>query len=173
MTRHPESYLGVDLVPGSGVDVVCDAEVLCARFGPSAFDLVISTEMIEHVRDWRTTVQNLKAVLRPGGHLLLTTRSPGFPYHGWPTDYWRYEPSDMSKIFRDMDVIALDDDPLEPGVFVFARRPANWVDSTPTLELHSIITGQQRTRTQPYCPRTRFRIRRRLALIRSGVRPSR
>ena len=88
---RPMSYVGVDLAPGRGVDVVMHAEDLTKRFGLDAFDLVIATEMVEHVRDWRTIVRNMKAVLRSGGHLLVTTRSRGFPYHGWPSDYWRYE----------------------------------------------------------------------------------
>src|SRR5262245_27728467 len=69
----PRSYVGVDSERGPGVDEVCPAEQLIHRFGSESFDLVISTEMLEHVRDWRAVVSNLKRTVRPGGTLLFTT----------------------------------------------------------------------------------------------------
>ena len=57
------------------------------------------------------------------GVLLITTRSPGFKYHGYPFDYWRYTPEDMTRLLRDFEIEDLQNDPLAPGVFVKARRP--------------------------------------------------
>lgn len=142
----PRSYLGVDIAAGPRVDRVLDATKLIETFGREAFDVVITTEMIEHVRDWRTVVSNLKGVLRPGGHLLVTTRSAGFPYHGWPYDFWRYEPEDMRRIFADHELIAVESDAASPGIFVFARRPTSFVEETPDLALLSIVTGRRQRR---------------------------
>src|SRR2546427_686650 len=111
----PSAYVGVDIATGPGVDVVCRVSELVARFGEAAFDTVISTEMLEHVRDWRVAVSNMKRVLRVGGTIVITTRSPGFPYHGYPYDFWRYEPDDMRTIFADMRLDALASDPLAPA----------------------------------------------------------
>jgi SAM-dependent methyltransferase len=140
---RPGSYVGVDISPGPRVDRVLDARDLIAVFGREAFDLVISTEMVEHVRDWRTVISNMKGVLRPGGHVLITTRSAGFPYHGWPDDYWRYEPEDVRSIFADLEILAVEPDPKAPGVFVFARRPEAFSEATPDLELLSIVSGRR------------------------------
>jgi len=120
----PASYVGVDINPGPGVDLVCDAEHLLDRFGPESFDVVISTELLEHVRDWRAVITGMKRLARPGGLIVITTRSLGFPIHGYPDDYWRYEPTDMRVIFGDCAIELLDVDRSEPGVFVAARRPA-------------------------------------------------
>ncbi len=93
----PRAYLGVDIVSGNGVDEICDAEDLLERYGPERFDIVISTEMIEHTRNWKKVGSNLKHLCRPGRHF-VTTRSRGFHYHAYPYDYWRYEPEDIREV---------------------------------------------------------------------------
>jgi hypothetical protein len=47
----PRDYVGVDIEPGKYVDVVLPAEKLVNCFGPESFDVVISTELLEHVYD--------------------------------------------------------------------------------------------------------------------------
>jgi predicted SAM-dependent methyltransferase len=88
---NPKEYIGVDLEPGKYVDLVLPAEGLTNCFGPESFDVVISTEVLEHVYDWRVVINNMKVVLKRGGYIYLTTRSYGFPYHAYPYDFWRYE----------------------------------------------------------------------------------
>jgi len=126
--RKPRRYVGVDIGPGPGVDEVCPSEALIEQFGAGSFDVVVSTEMLEHVVDWRAVITNMKGVLRPGGRLLITTRSRGFPYHAWPVDTWRYELDDLKQIFSDFEITGLtpDPDPERPGVFLTARRPVNY-----------------------------------------------
>src|SRR5438128_488597 len=138
----PSAYVGVDIATGPGVDVVCRVSELVARFGEAAFDTVISTEMLEHVRDWRVAVSNMKRVLKVGGTIVITTRSPGFPYHGYPYDFWRYEPDDIRTIFADMQLQALASDPLAPGVFLKARKPDPFVErDLAHVALHSVVVG--------------------------------
>jgi SAM-dependent methyltransferase len=142
----PARYVGVDISPGPRVDEVVDATDLIDHFGADSFDLVITTEMLEHVRDWRVVVHNLKGVISPGGHLVVTTRSIGFPYHGFPHDFWRYEPEDMQAIFADFDIRSLEQDPAAPGVFMMARKPERFSESSTAVDLFSIVSGRrQRT----------------------------
>jgi hypothetical protein len=47
----PREYIGVDIEPGKYVDVVLPAERLVDYFGPESFDVVVSTEVVEHVLD--------------------------------------------------------------------------------------------------------------------------
>jgi SAM-dependent methyltransferase len=140
----PREYIGVDIEPGKYVDVVLPAERLVDYFGPESFDVVVSTEVIEHVLDWRLVINNMKVVLRRGGFIYLTTRSRGFPYHAYPHDYWRYEPSDMVRIFRDFEIIRLEADWEEPGVFLKARKPMNWTPiDLSGIALYSVVLGRR------------------------------
>ncbi len=139
----PTRYVGADIEMGPGVDDIVDAGALVSHYGLESFDLVVTTETVEHTREWRAVMSNLKRVLRPGGHLLVTTRSPGFHYHGWPYDYWRYTQDDMRAIFSDLEVIAIEDDPEAPGVFMLARRPEVFTERTDDVNLFSMVTGRR------------------------------
>ena len=147
MPLRPARYTGADLVPGPGVDVVCSAECLLDRFAPGSFDLVVSTEVLEHVRDWRRVVHNLKTVLREHAMLIVTTRSPGFEFHGFPLDFWRFEPEDISEIFGDLEIETIERDPLDPpGVFFRARRPAGFTERD--LDGYSLYSVVRRRRAR-------------------------
>lgn len=124
----PASYVGVDIRPGPKVDQICAASELVVAFGAESFDVVVSTEMLEHAEDWRGAVSNMKRVLAPGGLLLITTRSPGFPQHDHPGDYWRFTRQDAAAIFADMDEVEIADDPMAPGILVRARKPAVFLE---------------------------------------------
>ena len=140
----PSKYIGVDIEAGPGVDQVCDIGELVATFGAERFDVVVCTEVLEHVRDWRGALSNLKHVLVSGGTLLVTTRSIGFRYHGYPYDFWRYEPDDVDVLLGDMTIRAVERDPIAPGIFVKAMKPSRFEEvDLVEYRLHSVITGRR------------------------------
>jgi adenylylsulfate kinase-like enzyme len=122
----PASYVGVDVEAGRSVDVVGKAEDLVSIFGEKRFDFVLSTEMLEHAIDWKGAVDNMKRVLRPGGILFLTARGPGFMYHAFPHDIWRFSADDFRRIFGDLSIDYVGEDPQTPGAFLKASRPENF-----------------------------------------------
>jgi 2-polyprenyl-3-methyl-5-hydroxy-6-metoxy-1,4-benzoquinol methylase len=71
---------GVDLSP-DGIELAKERwpgakfetqDVLTWR-PPSRFDLVVSSEVIEHVPDHRAFIATINAILKPGGYLVMTT----------------------------------------------------------------------------------------------------
>jgi hypothetical protein len=121
----PASYLGVDQSGGPRVDKVVSCYDLVDTFGPDAFDIVISTEMLEHVDDWQRAVAELAGVA--ADLLVITTRSKGFPYHPFPGDFWRYSIGTMENIVDGIGFVGtVENDPECPGVFVKARKRNPW-----------------------------------------------
>lgn len=72
-------WTGLDLRPGKGVDIVADA----ATWAPDReYDIVVTTELLEHTAVWRECLATARTALRSGGHLFVTCASTGRPAHG-------------------------------------------------------------------------------------------
>lgn len=59
-------------------EVVSVYEDICERLGESAFELVVSSEVIEHLYFPRKLLEQAWLALRPGGTIIVTT-----PFHGY------------------------------------------------------------------------------------------
>jgi len=131
MTLGPAEYVATDMREGPGVDYVCKAEDFGALPGVAgAMDVVICLEMLEHAADWQGAMRGLIAAMAPGAVLVLTTRSEGFPLHGYPEDHWRFSVGAMQRILAaaglDVERCEPDPDPASPGVFAKARKTEPW-----------------------------------------------
>ena len=93
------AWLGMDLQPGDGVDVVADLHSLPEEWA-GRFSGVLCSEVLEHVaRPW-VALPKLRAVIRPGGWVVITTLFC-FPEHGFPDDYYRYSRSGLRLLLED------------------------------------------------------------------------
>jgi len=90
-------YLGVDLQPGPGVDVVASAEALPQ--GDASMGAVLALEVLEHVPRFWLAMDELHRVLAPDGVMLLSV-----PFqvhlHDHPGDYWRFTPAALDSLLR-------------------------------------------------------------------------
>lgn len=122
MPFNPALYIGIDERKGVGVDEVRSADNLNIRFEKEWFDAVICVEVLEHAKNWRLLIQQIKRVLKPGGVLYFSCRAPGYLYHEEPNDYWRFTLWDIHEIFADMKDLSVMSDPEFPGVFCQAFK---------------------------------------------------
>ncbi len=85
----------LDINPESGADFIADAHAL--PFADASWSLVISQEVLEHVRDMDRCVAECFRVLKPGG--IFFCQMPFIlGYHAVPTDYWRCTQQGMHEL---------------------------------------------------------------------------
>jgi len=60
----PKEYIGVDIEPNNFIDVILPGEKLVEYFREESFDVVISTKLLEHIRDWKLMINNMMRVLK-------------------------------------------------------------------------------------------------------------
>ncbi len=71
-------YVGVDVAPGSGVDIVAEGQEL--DYPDASFDVVVSAECLEHNPYWYETFENMVRMAKRG--VVFTCASTGRAEHG-------------------------------------------------------------------------------------------
>lgn len=122
--------VGIDIVEGPGVDLVLPGEEVHRYFGKHAFDAVVSSDALEHVRKWRSVLKSAWAALKPNGHLLLTMASERKGRHNYPNDYWRFPFAQFLRIAGDNQILESFDDGPSMGMVVQKTCPL-WLEGTP------------------------------------------
>jgi SAM-dependent methyltransferase len=91
-------WTGIDVVPGPGVDILISANGVWPLESGS-YDVVLCTQVLEHVSSVDLTLQEMVRVLKPGGRLII---SAPFIYneHGAPGDYRRFSAGGLEQMIR-------------------------------------------------------------------------
>jgi SAM-dependent methyltransferase len=84
------AYIGVDLVPGPGVDLVLE-NAYALPFAGDRFDAIVASSCFEHVAMFWLTFLEMVRVTKPGGFIYINAPSNG-EYHRYPIDAWRFYP---------------------------------------------------------------------------------
>jgi len=92
-------YVGVDLRDNSSADLHFDESGKSA-LPSNSIDIVLSTQVLEHVRNPHSYLQECLRVLKPDGRLILSTHGY-WPYHPDPHDYWRWTCEGLKKVMQD------------------------------------------------------------------------
>jgi SAM-dependent methyltransferase len=83
-------YVGVDFVPGKGVDVILD-DPYVLPFETGTADIVVSSSCFEHSEMFWVVFLEVMRVLKPRGLFYLNAPSNGM-FHRYPVDCWRFYP---------------------------------------------------------------------------------
>jgi SAM-dependent methyltransferase len=93
---YVETYVGVD-IGNPAADIEGSAEAL--PLPDNAFDLVLCTQVLEHLDDPGVAVRELHRVTAPGGRVLASTHGVQV-YHPAPADYWRWTHAGLARLFE-------------------------------------------------------------------------
>lgn len=91
-------YVGLDMRPGPGVDVVGEVEALPQA--DASVGTVLALETFEHVRRFWKGFDEVRRVLRSDGALLVACPFY-FHIHSYPYDYWRFTPDAFKLLLED------------------------------------------------------------------------
>jgi ubiquinone/menaquinone biosynthesis C-methylase UbiE len=97
--KRAKEYIGIDIdiKKTEFVDIIGSAEKL--PFVDSHFDVALSTQALEHIRDYRAAVDEMYRVLKPEGIVFLSTHGV-WEVHGAPHDYWRFTEYGLKEVFK-------------------------------------------------------------------------
>lgn len=99
-------WLGCDMQPGEGVDVVADIHRPPVEWA-GRFTGILCSEVLEHVRRPWEALPSLRSCLRPGGWIVVTTLF-AFPEHGFPDDYFRFSRSGLACLLADAGFVDIE-----------------------------------------------------------------
>ncbi len=147
LQRNLGTYPGVRII---------QADLLAIPEPDASMDMVMSTQVIEHIEDHHTVARELVRILRPGGHALITVPHP--PEHWYNDDHKRegYTEADLRALCEPLGLTTLHTSyfltKATTNRMIRAARlplagqflPVAWIDA----ETH--LTAEQRRADTPY-----------------------
>lgn len=92
-----DKYIKLDINTNSGADIIGSIENI--PLGDGSVDSVISTQVLEHVKNPQKAVYEFYRVLKSGGYCLVTVPQLN-ELHEEPNDYFRFTKYGLEEIFR-------------------------------------------------------------------------
>jgi SAM-dependent methyltransferase len=90
-------YIGADMQPGPGVDIVLDLHRIELPSESAGTVLVLDT--LEHVEFIRQAIAEAYRILTPQGILIISSVM-NFRVHNYPHDYWRFTPQGFKSLLE-------------------------------------------------------------------------
>ena len=118
-------YIGLDLVIQPGNGVIGLAEPL--PFADASIDIVLCTQVLEHVSDPVATLAEIYRVLKDDGTALVSTHGVYF-YHPHDHDYWRWTHEGLCLIHEAVGFSSIQIIPNGGTIACFAFLFARYVD---------------------------------------------
>lgn len=107
----PVAVETLDIDPAAGATYCADLCQTNDKIPACRFDVVVCTEVLEHVLNPFAAISEVRRVLKPGG-LLLASSPFNFRIHGPLPDCWRFTEHGWRSLltgFEGIDIVALED----------------------------------------------------------------
>ncbi|HIH16250.1 MAG TPA: methyltransferase domain-containing protein [Candidatus Diapherotrites archaeon] len=95
----------LDIVKSTGIDVLGYGEQLPLK--DQSMDVILCTQVLEHVRQPFEVVKEMHRVLKKGGMVFLTTHG-NWRIHNEPEDNWRFTPDGFRELFKDYGTMRIE-----------------------------------------------------------------
>ena len=97
-----DNYIGLDISEGKGVDLVMDLtnnfEEIDAKLEGRRFGTIFCLSVLEHCDQPFVMADNMTRLLEKDGKLVISLPF-AWQFHGYPSDYWRFTPEGIKKLF--------------------------------------------------------------------------
>ncbi|KKL77924.1 hypothetical protein LCGC14_2030010 [marine sediment metagenome] len=70
-------YIGCDIISGNGVDLVMPVDRMLGKY-----KTIVCTEMLEHDKHWKISLEVMRKLMEPCGLLIITAAGPNRLEHG-------------------------------------------------------------------------------------------
>lgn len=104
--RFSFEYIGVDFTENSLADLILDMNKDILPFSDYTFDVIILSEVLEHLYNPFNAIKEAVRVLKKNGLIYISTPFL-FYYHGAPYDYYRYTEFFYRKIAEEYNLEVL------------------------------------------------------------------
>jgi SAM-dependent methyltransferase len=157
--KYVSSYIGVDLPGQDTADAVIGTGGT-TNLTDSFADVVLSTQVLEHVDRPHTYLQECHRILKRNGLLILSTHGY-WMYHPDPCDFWRWTSSGLQRTIREFGFeiadfvglmglaptsVQLFQDACMPKIPGFARPLFSWFMQTAAMLLDKLHSPSARTK---------------------------
>ena len=92
-------YISTDIHPGPSGNLAFASDLHSIPIAPASFDLIVCSQVLEHVRGPELVLDEFFRILKPGGSLYLSTPF-FFEEHEAPNDYYRYTQFGLRYLFE-------------------------------------------------------------------------
>lgn len=99
VAKRVAAWSTIDLTGDSRLTFRSTSEY-CFPIPDAAYDIVLSGQVIEHVRKPWVWIKEVARVCKPGG-LVITISPVSWPYHEAPIDCWRAYPEGMRALYEE------------------------------------------------------------------------
>ena len=130
---HCREYIGFDVHPGDGVDVVGDCHQLSTYLPENNFDLVYTMSVFEHLMfPWKVVLE-INRVMKTGGYVFVSSH-PTWPAHELPWDFWRFMSGGFQALFNEFTGFEL-----VTAIEGLPCKAYSLVDDAPTRSISSSV----------------------------------
>lgn len=100
--RPDLDWKGLDVSQGENVNFLI-TKGAAWPIQSNSFDVVLCTQVIEHIEEPAFLISEINRVLKPGGQIILNAPFL-YPFHGMPEDHMRYTTTQLEYFFKDFDI---------------------------------------------------------------------